>query len=367
MRHLLTIRSGRVPLNELNDLFIKEFGISLDQVTKKPLQTKIFTACSQIAKLAGRKWLVWMSPSCSYPPRSAVSKASTTEDAVKQAVVVNPPLADTNNEIAKSNMDVSDGLIPEHDVGVPSGIAPYNPEGLERTNSAVTTKASIDHTKLEPQVVSASDGNSSDGMSTHVVHNDAEVPTNGLLSDGLLDVDNSGSVGVEATKTTASCSTMDTSAHGASELDFGSMTKEQVIEIFQREKGNPAMMPRFLEYFGDLSGRELERVVPSSKEKPVSKSTPRRKTNMAIRFPGVPPAISTVDKTVADGREEQKELAEVRGESTITAVMQGGGVGGLHGDAAVIKGDDNGRDVKNNGVPPSAGAQPKEPIDWPAL
>ena len=76
------------------------------------------------------------------------------------------------------------------------------------------------------------------------------------------------------------------------------MTPDDVLLEFHRVKENaggvlgPADMDPFLDYFGELSGRELERLEALKEKKKVPKGPGRKKREMAIRFPSQPPPSS---------------------------------------------------------------------------
>eukprot|EP00731_Ephydatia_muelleri_P029167 Em0020g811a len=414
VRHLLTIHSGRLLYCEFDNLFGKEFGVTVDQSSKKSVHSKIFPTCSHIARLTRRKWLVWRSPSCSYPPRNGASKVVVgTIDPIKKAGVVASHL-DINTTVNGPPIDVTSvGDICSSTAKPVCCVAAVNSEirsamatgdeGVESVGNSIPEPyrvtgdkvvESVDNSIPEPCRVLGSDVTIEglDGMSRNGAHIGTNAQTSEALSDGLLGGDNtiSSVVGAEETKAASSFGAVVGGSTAVQELDFSIMTKEQVIEVFDREKTNPALMPRFLEYFGDLSGRELERIGSTSNEKPVLKSTPRRKTNMAIRFPGIPPATLPVDKTVGSSSEEQKEPSVVKSESAViqpvlpevgtsgykeAAVVKSAGVTDkstvihpvlpevdLCKDAAILNAADNGQQLKSSVALPSPTTQ-----EWPAL
>ena len=282
-----------------------------------------------------------------------------SDDPVKQAAVTSSAMV-VNAEAAEPLVDVNNIKVTESLVDVSTDIVP-----AEDYSSRSEVSVGPVSTMLEACNISES-GDGVEGLGG-VISRDTSQSAAKTETNGLLGVDNVGTSTLELKEIArASSAAVDTSDGAVLGLDFSGMTKEQVIEIFDREKGNPALMPHFLEYFGELSSRELERVMPSSKEKPVSKSTPRRKSNMAIRFLGVPPATTTVDKTVGSSSGEQKEPTEVKSESAIVPVLQEGGASGLQADATVVK-DDKGQDLKSNCIPPSPGSQSQGPLEWPTL
>ena len=416
VRHLLTIHSGRLLYCEFDNLFGKEFGVTVDQSSKKSVHSKIFPTCSHIARLTRRKWLVWRSPNCSYPPRNGASKLLVgTIDPIKKAGVVAASHVDINNTVNGPPIDVTSvGDVCSSTAKPVSCVAAVNSEirsamttgveGVESVGNYIPEPCRVTSDKVVESVdkaipdlcrVLGSDVTIKglDGMSRNGAHIGTNAQTSEALSDGLFGGDNTNSlaVGAEETKAAASFGAVGGGSTAVQELDFSNMTKEQVIEVFHREKRNPALMPRFLEYFGDLSGRELERIGSTSNEKPVLKSTPRRKTNMAIRFPGIPPATLPVDKTVGSSSEEQKEPSMVRSESAvIQPVLPEVGTSGLYKEAAVVKSAgvtdkstvihpvlpevdlckdaailnaaDNGQQLKSSGALPSPTTQ-----EWPAL
>ena len=333
VRHLLTIHSGRVLYSEFDNLFSKEFGVSLDQSSKKPV-SKIFPTCSHIARLTHRKWLVWRSPRCSYPPRNGASKIVDPVGPIKQVGTVAAVHVDMNK--LPNVMSIDEPLV---DVRT-STTKPVSCIAAENSDirSAVTTGGEVGKELLGSNVTIEGLDGTSRNVGTQISTN---AQTLEALPDGLLgqnNIANSSAVGAEETRTAASFGAVVEGSIAVQGLDFSDMTKEQVIEVFHREKRNPAVMPRFLEYFGDLSGRELERIGLSSNEKPVPKSTPRRKTNMAIRFPGIPPATLPVDKTVGGSSEEQKEPSLVNSElAVIQPVLSEVGSSVLYKDAVVVE------------------------------
>ena len=73
IRHLLTVHTGRVPLNQLKELYFKEFGVRLETVRpSKSLYSKILSFASHVARITGNKWLIWATPNSKNPPRNAM-------------------------------------------------------------------------------------------------------------------------------------------------------------------------------------------------------------------------------------------------------------------------------------------------------
>ena len=66
-------------LSQLGEFYYKEFGDRLEMVFRtKSLHSKILSFASHIARIKGKKWLIWYLPSCKYPTRKVKFSGTMT-------------------------------------------------------------------------------------------------------------------------------------------------------------------------------------------------------------------------------------------------------------------------------------------------
>ena len=409
LRHLLTIHNGRLPLANLKEIYVAEFGTPKDSklagmLDKNPLQIAPHTV-----NLTGHKWVVWAPTGRPYPPRggkvsrfelsgpvdggekeSSVSKlgeanvgSSVGEGLVGVATGDDADNRSNRNHKESANLVVTEDedkrsqgamsgtpIVPAAKIG---GLEATMPEASFITNeeppSGGATNQTVTSIATASTVQSQSDLNSTvhsaspkltrpDPPSTSsntqqqpkldemaiepsspygflssaliaelIIHAKSleELTANDLpTDDGTENPDFLAQYGSDFQEdrlkdgSGGELEGKDEPSTPPEKVDYlkKNMTPDEVLHEFRQLKErcggylDPETMDPFLTYFGELSGRELERL-ESLKAKPSSstKGAARRKQMMAIRFPSQSPAPPT------DPFEEQrkKHMQEIEG------------------------------------------------------
>ena len=412
LRHLLTIHDGRLPLANLKEIYVAEFGTPKDSKLAGMLDKNLLQIAPHTVNLTGHKWVVWAPTGRPYPPRggkvsrfelsglmdggekesnvSKLGEAATTDIAAnvgegllrmatgdgadsrsdgnhkESAKVVMTEGEDKHTQVATSGSPtVPAAKIGELEATTPEPPTPEVPFVTDEeppsggaTNQAVTSIAntlqsqsslssavhnaspnvtrpdppsSSSNTQEQPKLdemsidPSSPYGFLSSALIAELIIHTKELATNDLpTADGTENPDflaqyaggfqedhfKDGSGGELEGK--------DEPSTPPEKVDYlkKNMTPDEVLHEFRQLKErcggylDPEKMDPFLTYFGELSGRELERL-ESLKAKPSSstKGAARRKQMMAIRFPTQSPAPPT------DPFEEQrkKHMQEMEG------------------------------------------------------
>ena len=406
LRHLLTIHNGRLPLANLKEIYVAEFGTPKDSKLAGMLDKNLLQIAPHTVNLTGHKWVVWAPTGQPYPPRggkvsrfelsgpvdggekesnvSKLDEAATTDIAAnvgeglatgdgadsrsdgnhkESAKVVVTEGEDKRTQVATSGSPT----VPAAKIGgleVTTPEAPFitdeGPPSGGVTNQTVTGIAAANTLQSQNSLSSAVHGESpkltrpdppSDSSNTQqqpkldemsidpsspygflssaliaelIIHT-KELATNDLpTADGTENPDFLTQYGSEFQEdrlkdgSGGELEGKDEPSTPPEKVDYlkKNMTPDEVLHEFRQLKErcggylDPEKMDPFLTYFGELSGRELERL-ESLKAKPSSstKGAARRKQMMAIRFPSQSPAPPT------DPFEEQrkKHMQEMEG------------------------------------------------------
>ena len=409
LRHLLTIHNGRLPLANIKEIYVAEFGTPKDSklagmLDKNPLQIAPHTV-----NLTGHKWVVWAPTGRPYPPRggkvSRLELSEPVDGGEKESSVSKLGEANVGSSVGEGLVGVATGdgadsrsvgnhkesanLVVTEDEdkcsqGATSGtpivlaakiggleattpeasfITNEGPPSGEATNQTVTSIATAStiqsqsglnstvhstspkltrpdppstssNTQQQPKLDEmAIDPSSPYGFLSSaliaelIIHAKSleELAANDLpTDDGTENPDFLAQYGSEFQEdrlkdgSGGELEGKDEPSTPPEKVDYlkKNMTPDEVLHEFRQLKErcggylDPEKMDPFLTYFGELSGRELERL-ESLKAKPSSstKGAARRKQMMAIRFPSQSPAPPT------DPFEEQrkKHMEEIEG------------------------------------------------------
>ena len=413
LRHLLTIHDGRLPLTNLKEIYVAEFGAPKDSKLANMLDKNLLQIAPHTVNLTGHKWVVWAPTGRPYPPRggkvsrfelsglmdggekesnvSKLGEAATTDIVAnvgegllcmatgdgadsrsdgnhkESAKVVMTEGEDKHTQVATSGSPT----VPAAKIGglevttpePPTPEAPFitdeEPPSGGATNQAVTSIAnplqsqsslsSAVHNNASPNVTrpdppspssntqeqpnldemsidpSSPYGFLSSALIAELIIHTKELATNDLpTADGTENPDFLAQYAGEFQEdhlqdgSGGELEGKDEPSTPPEKVDYlkKNMTPDEVLHEFRQLKErcggylDPEKMDPFLTYFGELSGRELERL-ESLKAKPSSstKGAARRKQMMAIRFPTQSPAPPT------DPFEEQrkKHMQEMEG------------------------------------------------------
>ena len=412
LRHLLTIHDGRLPLANLKEIYVAEFGTPKDSKLAGMLDKNLLQIAPHTVNLTGHKWVVWAPTGRPYPPRggkvsrfelsglmdggekesniSKLGEAATTDIAAnvgegslrmatgdgadsrsdgnhkESAKVVMTEGEDKHTQVATSGsptvpaakIDGLEATTPEPPTPEAPFVTDEEPPSGGATNQAVTSiantlqsqsslssavhNASPNVTRPDPPSPSSNTqeqpnldemsidpsspyGFLSSALIAELIIHTKELTTNDLpTADGTENPDFLAQYAGEFQEdhlkdgSGGELEGKDEPSTPPEKVDYlkKNMTPDEVLHEFRQLKErcggylDPEKMDPFLTYFGELSGRELERL-ESLKAKPSSstKGAARRKQMMAIRFPTQSPAPPT------DPFEEQrkKHMQEMEG------------------------------------------------------
>ena len=274
LRHLLTIHSGKVPLDILPRLYYAEFGKPKQEDIASWLHKKPIRWASHVVHLAATQWIVWAPTSQAYPNTRTEPQSLLPPD----------------------HTEVDPDILLE----LPQG---YNEQDAHLFEATATIDFPIDLLEVgEENKKPESSQSSAISLVSEAPSEDSGV----CYTTGEWSSENLHSVSQEEE---GKMSKLAGSAH-----DFSNKTPEAVLEMMRAELkvedgGNKiSKMGPYLQYFGELSEKELDRV-EGSKPKPVPR-IPRQKPGLAIRFPGPPTAIPRQRSSVPKPLSEFQRLVE---------------------------------------------------------
>ena len=294
LRHLLTMHNGRIPQDLLLTIYLSQYHRPQDPEILNWLHKKPIRYASHIVHLAAEFFIIWAPTGHPYPNTRSEEQSMEPPDEhsvtlrelaavpdVLRSMVTDPlPTSITLDFFDEEFFNLP--IIPSEDTG-------EEQETIENKENGISSLPGFSV------------------LSEDVGTNDKEVPT-GILID---------------TETPSKNTDDNDEITGLDYGEFAGMTHQFVLEKMKEEmrsnedaRTKLKLMSTYLDYFGELSGREIERVEgPQTKPK-----KPKGKRKLAIRFPGqsledskeseVPPVITkeksprtspTLEKTINDG------------------------------------------------------------------
>lgn len=287
LRHLLTKNSGKLPLDLLPSLYYAEFGkpkySDIDNwLSKKPIRW-----AAHVVHLAAVHWVVWAPTSRPYPDTRC--EPQTREE------IVNPDdlfdLIQETRDKDKERYKASATLD-----------FPLGDDLAKIVREEENQNEDTDVSNLAPQHQSMFEG----GACESGVFCESGPESSNFGSTVCID-------GIVVEKTSGKTGEVDSDPLG----EFGNATPDAVLEMMRQElredDGNDSSkiskMDRYLKYFGELSGRELERV-EALEPKKMRPRVPRQKPQLAIRFNDKPTKVPSVPSSSARQTEFERLVEE---------------------------------------------------------
>ena len=322
LRHLLTVHNGRIPQNFLLTIYLSEFRHPQNYELLSWLHKKPIRYANHVVHLAAEFYVIWAPTGHPYPDtraekqsrilpedRSVTVNELGTVPAVLASVISEPlpPTAIT--------LDICDSHDLLCNIGMPA-LIDDTPPVLPVTNThnddtpvLPVTNTHNDDTPVVP--VTNTHDDDTPVVPVTITHNDDVMTLPDLVTlDSIQPAsqDDRSTTTTMATGGSSSLSLTDNDVvTGLDHGEFAGMTHETVLERMQLEMRNGTdsrtklqRMGDFINYFGELSGIELERVNGPPVPKPRKSKT--KSSRLAIQFPG--PA-SSFDSNNSDERDDR--------------------------------------------------------------
>ena len=288
LRFLLTKNNGKLPLDLLPSLYYAEFGKPKHSDIDNWLSKKPIRWAAHVVHLAATHWVVWAPTSRPYPDTRC--EPQTREE------MVNP------DDLFDLIQETRDKDVERYKVSATLDFPLGDLEKIVREEEE-NQNEDTDVSDLVPQQKSVFEGGSCGSGES------------GVFCESVPELSNSGSAvciyGVaEKTREPAE---VDSDPLG----DFGNVTPDAVLEMMREElradngddSSKISKMDRYLKYFGELSGRELERV-EALEPKKMRPRVPRQKPQLAIRFNDKPTKVPSIPSSSARQTEFERLVEE---------------------------------------------------------
>ena len=270
LRYLLTKNSGKLPLDLLPSLYYAEFGKPKHSDIANWLSKKPIRWAAHVVHLAATHWVVWAPTSRPYP--------DTRYEPQAREEIVDPD--DLFDFIQDSRDKDVERYKASARVDFPLGSLEKIVREEENQNEDTSVSAVSD---LAPQ--QSLFGNGASCESGVFCESGPESSNYGsaVCLDGVAEKsDGAGNVVSDPLG------------------EFGNATPDAVLEMMRQEMQEAdddsdkiSKMDRYLKYFGELSGRELQRV-EALEPKKMRPRIPRQKPQLAIRFSDKPTKVPSV-------------------------------------------------------------------------
>ena len=411
LRCLLTVHNGRLPIDNLKEIYAAEFGVAQNSELSGLLEKSLLQLAPHVVNLAGQKWVVWAPTGRPYPSRRDKSSRAglLSREVTAGSSIMGEAPATVSVDVGRGSTHMTSGsgsdtasgtdqkestveYVDKHSLDAESGIhivpaaniefageletdpqlippletppdfeiplliggEPSSAGDTDHTMTSAPTTTNTDASHLQSSSVSAVQTAShevSGPSSSSCINSEPRPDTSpyGFLSPALIaelinhaktleELDAEDLPTVDSTENLfdldypMQCESQeDCQQHGhgngesegteepqtpPEKVDYlkKNMTPDEVLHEFRKLKDqcggylDPEKMDPFLTYFGELSGRELERL-ESLKAKP--KGAARRKQMMAIRFPSQAPAPPP-DPFSAQHQKDMRQLERIQ-------------------------------------------------------
>ena len=293
----MTVNNGRIPLGLLPTMYLSQFHHPEDQEVLRWLQKKPIRYASHIVHLAAEFFIVWAPTGHPYPDTRAEKQSLSVPD---------------DRSVTLSEL----GSVPEVLASLVND--PLPPESIE-----IDLDENDEPLKLVPEMPSLVDDTWSSEVRQHRGHFDiSDLP--GFSSLASIREGNKEEGGQTSSSAIGDTDLITGLDHG----EFAGMTHQSVLEQMKNEmrteedsRARLDRMGAYLEYFGELSALELERVDGPQVPKP---RKAKGKPKLAIQFPG--------QSSIDDGLLEKNNDKSYSSSSPRTSPILGGDNKGMGPD-----------------------------------
>lgn len=257
------VHRGRIPLDLLQPLFLSEFAQPVNPEIIGWLQKKgSLTQASQVVNLAGLQWMVWAPTGQPYPDTRSEKQQMVAPEGMEgnPDILLDPSLFASETGESGAVADLFAPIEIDSDL-----IATLYP-------SEVDLPPMITMEDISPETAGIA-------LAESITASPANQASMGLMPTAVSGEEVEG------------------------EMDVIITSPEDVVRLMaaKRRRGDKIDMEPIIDFLGDLSARELERVEGSTpKPKPSRSRSGRQKPSLAICFPGQSIAPSEGDKPSLD-------------------------------------------------------------------